>query len=78
VKIDPNMECRLTQILEFGTLPRCNSFVIGEVVLVHIKDEVYVNDEIQAAELKLVGRLGGQLYCRTTDIFEMKRPESLK
>ena len=73
-----NMECRLTKILEFGTPPRCNSFVIGEVVLVHIKDEIYVNDEIQADKLKLVGRLGGELYCRTTDVFEMKRPDGLK
>ena len=73
-----NMECRLKQILEFGTPPRCNSFVIGEVVLVHIKDEIYVNDEIQADKLKLVGRLGGELYCRTTDVFEMKRPDGLK
>ena len=73
-----NMECRLKQILEFGKLPRCNSFVIGEVVRIHIQDDVYVNDEIQAAKLKLVGRLGGNLFCRTTDMFEMKRPDSLK
>jgi flavin reductase (DIM6/NTAB) family NADH-FMN oxidoreductase RutF len=70
-----NMECRLVQILEFGEAPRENSFVIGEVVQVHIKDEFHINDEIQYPNLKAIGRLGGQLYCRTTDIFEMKRPD---
>jgi len=70
-----NMECRLVQILEFGNAPRRSSFIIGEVVRVHIKDELYINDEIQMSELKAIGRMGGDLYCRTRDIFEMKRPD---
>jgi flavin reductase (DIM6/NTAB) family NADH-FMN oxidoreductase RutF len=73
-----NMECRLVQMLEFGNTPRYNSFVIGEVLCIHIKDEFYANGQIQAAQLKTIGRLGGPggaLYCRITDIFEMKRPD---
>ena len=69
-----NMECQLLEILEFGELPRGTSVVIGEVVQVHIKDGLYVNGEIQASALKALGRLGGNLYCRTTDIIEIKRP----
>ena len=72
------MECRLNRILEFGEAPRTNSFVIGEVLRVHIKDEFYVGGEIQVLKLKAIGRLGGRgggdLYCRTTDSFEMTRP----
>lgn len=68
-----NMECQLVQILKFGELPRQNSVIIGEVVQVHIKDELYVNGEIQMSALNALGRLGGNLYCRTTDIFEMER-----
>jgi len=68
-----NMECQLVQTLEFGDLPRRSSVVIGEVVRLHIKDELYVNGEIQMFELRVVGRLGGGLYCRTTDIFELER-----
>lgn len=71
-----NMECQLVQILEFGDLPRRTSVVIGEVVRVHIKDELYVNGEIQVSALRALGRLGGHLYCRTTDIIEMERPVS--
>ena len=72
-----NMECRLMQILEFGVDPKKNNFVIGEVVRVHIKDEFVVEDQIQAPKLKVIGRLGreGRSYCRTTDIFEIQRPD---
>ena len=69
-----SMECQLLQILQFGTMPNGCDLVIGEVVLVHIKDELYINGEVQASKLKAIGRLGGDCYCRTTDLFEMKRP----
>jgi len=69
-----NMECRLMQILEFGQAPRIQSFVIGEIIRVHVQDEVWVNGVISADKLKAIGRLGEDLYCRTMDMFEMKRP----
>ena len=71
-----NLECRLVQVLEFGEAPRTSSFIIGEVLRAHVKDELYANEEIQMSQLKAVGRLGGggDLYCRTSDSFEMKRP----
>ena len=70
-----NMECRLVQTLQFGEIPDKSSFIIGEVLLVHVKDEVYVDGQIQMSKLKAIGRLGGSgLYCRTTDLFTMKRP----
>ena len=72
-----NMECRLVKILEFGEAPRMNNFVIGEVLRVHIKDDLWIDNKIQADRLKAVGRLGGELYCRTTDRFEKKRPLTL-
>ena len=72
-----NMECKLMQILEFGEPPRISSFIIGEVVRVHIRDEVWVDGVINAHKLKVIGRLGEDLYCRTRDMFEMKRPDTL-
>lgn len=73
-----NMECRLIRILEFGEAPRTNWFIIGEVLRVHVKDELYVDGEIQMSKLKTIGRLGGngEQYCRTRDTFRMKRPYS--
>lgn len=69
-----NMECRLMQILEFGETPRIQSFIIGEIIMVHVEDQLCVNDVIKADKLKVIGRLGEDLYCRTLDMFEMKRP----
>jgi flavin reductase (DIM6/NTAB) family NADH-FMN oxidoreductase RutF len=71
-----NMECRLFQIMEFGDARRA-SFVVGEVVRLHIKDELYVDNEIKTSELKVIARMGGvDLYCRTTDIFRINRPSA--
>jgi len=72
-----NMECKLTEILEFGEVPTGGHVVIGEVVLVHVKDELWSGDQIDISKWKPIGRLGGQLYCRMTDIFEMRRPDYL-
>jgi flavin reductase (DIM6/NTAB) family NADH-FMN oxidoreductase RutF len=69
-----NMECKLLQILRFGTIPNGCELVIGEIVMVHIRDDLCINGEVQASRLKAIGRLGGDFYCRTTDLFEMKRP----
>ena len=72
-----SLECRLRQILKFGEEPMTNNFIIGDVLLIHVKDEYYINEEINASALKLIGRLGGRgidRYCRTTDSFEMQRP----
>jgi flavin reductase (DIM6/NTAB) family NADH-FMN oxidoreductase RutF len=63
-----NMECRLVKILEFGEAPRINSFVIGEVLRVHVKDDLWIDNKIKADRLKAVGRLGEELYCRITDV----------
>ena len=72
-----NFECRLVQILEFGRLPRVSNFIIGQVLLAHIKDGLYADGDIQSTKLKAIGRLGSEMYCRTTDVFEMKREFTL-
>jgi flavin reductase (DIM6/NTAB) family NADH-FMN oxidoreductase RutF len=71
------MECRLLNILTFGESPYTNSYVVGEILQVHVKDGLYVDGNIDPIKLKAVGRLGGggDFYCRTRDIFELKRPE---
>lgn len=76
VKESPvNMECRLNRILEFGDDPEYTNFIIGEVVRIHINEDYILDDQIQPKKLKLIGRLGGggSAYCRTTDIFNIKR-----
>jgi len=73
-----NLECRLTQILEFGEAPGTSYFAIGEVLRIHVQDELYVDGAIEMSKLKAIGRLGGgigsDMYCRTSDSFVMGRP----
>ena len=68
-----SLECKVVQILEFGEFPRISRFVIAEVALVHIKDEYLIDGELDKSKLKAIGRLGGELFCRTSDTFTMKR-----
>jgi len=72
-----NMECRVIQITEYGAFPSSTDVVIGEVLRVHVRDELWVQGAIQPSKLKSVARLGQEFFCRTTDIFEMKRPNTL-
>jgi flavin reductase (DIM6/NTAB) family NADH-FMN oxidoreductase RutF len=68
------LECRLNQIMEFGTLPSIHNFIVGEILIVHVQDDMLGDGVIKADRVKAIGRLGEDLYCRTQDIFEMKRP----
>jgi flavin reductase (DIM6/NTAB) family NADH-FMN oxidoreductase RutF len=73
-----SLECRLKQILRFGEEPSQNSFIIGDVLLVHVQDKLWNKGTIDSSKLKTIGRMGGtDLYCRTSDWFEMKRPEGV-
>jgi len=68
-----NMECKLVQLLEFGEPPTGGHLVLGEVILVHVRDELWTGDHIEIPKYKPIGRLGEELYCRIGDTFEMKR-----
>lgn len=68
-----NMECNLVQILAFGDDPIDGYLIIGEVVLVHIKESLWAGNHVDPDKLKAIGRLGGRFYCHTTDIFGLKQ-----
>ena len=71
-----SMECRVAQILPVGRLP--HHLVIGEIVHVHVRDDVYdpATGRLDMHRLKPVGRLAGHLYTHVHEIFEMKRPSA--
>jgi flavin reductase (DIM6/NTAB) family NADH-FMN oxidoreductase RutF len=70
-----NMECKLLQIVPLGKGPIAGNLVIGEVVMLHIDDSVLdEKGRIDPRKLRTIARLGGDYYCRTSDLFEMKRP----
>jgi flavin reductase (DIM6/NTAB) family NADH-FMN oxidoreductase RutF len=69
------MECRVKQVLQFGEGLTSANLVIGEVLLFHVADSVLdAHGRVDPRKLRTIGRLGGDYYCRTDDVFEMKRP----
>ena len=69
-----SFECKIYQILDFGTETAGGSLVIGEIVSVHLAEEVLRSGRIDGHLLDMVGRLGGMQYTRTRERFEMERP----
>jgi flavin reductase (DIM6/NTAB) family NADH-FMN oxidoreductase RutF len=77
------MECRLHQIVRVGDQPGGGILVLGEVLRFHVLESLF-NDKmgdqnggykIDPDKLNAVGRMGGPVYTRTLDRFEMQRPK---
>ena len=69
-----NMECKLNQVVEVGDGTN-HGIVIGEILLMHIRDDIINGHRINHGRLKPVGRLAGNMYCKTDDVYEMVRPQ---
>lgn len=65
-----SMECKLFQHIDLGK----SNLILGEVVCIHIKDEICTNGSINVEQLQPIGRLSGSSYCRVDSLFEMPRP----
>ncbi len=75
VKESPiNIECSLYRLIEVGTPPQGTTLVLGEIVQYHVHDEILENKKIDFQRLSVIGRMGGEFYARTTDIFKLNRP----
>ena len=48
-------------------------YFIGTILLFHIDDDVYEDGHILLDKLEPIGRLAGNKYTRTSDIFEISR-----
>lgn len=70
-------ECRVKQIVDLGTPEQpTNALVIGLVTRIHVDDDVLEDFEPQPDRLRLVGRMGGSLWCTTRDRFALPRPRA--
>jgi len=70
-----NMECQVRQIIPCGTGPIAANLVIGEVLAMHIADEVLDDKHrIDPRKLRTVARMGGDYWCHSSDLFAEKRP----
>ncbi|MEE8170970.1 MAG: flavin reductase family protein [Phycisphaerae bacterium] len=73
VKESPvNIECTLRHILALGHASGAGQLVFGDVRVVHVDDAVLdAKGLIDPDKLQAVGRMGGHLYTRTRDRFEL-------
>lgn len=70
-------ECRMLQIVDLGSSDApTNSLVLGRVVRIYADDAILDGTRPRSDALHLVGRMGGDEWCRTTDKFTLRRPDS--
>lgn len=72
-----NLECKVVNILELSQQPLAGAVVVGEVVRIHIREDLYNAEKMQVeiSKFRPIARLGGSEYGRLTDTFEMPRPQ---
>jgi flavin reductase (DIM6/NTAB) family NADH-FMN oxidoreductase RutF len=68
-------ECTLDRFVHIGEGPLAAHVTFGRIHVAHVSDAVLGADgRPDPAKLDLVGRLGGELFTRTTERFTLKRP----
>jgi flavin reductase (DIM6/NTAB) family NADH-FMN oxidoreductase RutF len=71
------LECSVFQILELPSQPggRDRHLVIGEVIGIHIDDEVIADGMVDVTRLRPIARLGYEDYAVVDSVFSMQRPK---
>jgi flavin reductase (DIM6/NTAB) family NADH-FMN oxidoreductase RutF len=63
------------QELEPGEGPLAANVVFGRILCVHVSEAVLGADgQLDPHKLDTIGRMGGDYYSRTTELFTIKRP----
>ncbi len=66
------IECRRYREIDLGS----SAFTVGEILRMHVADEVVVEGRIDPARLLAVGRLGGDGYSIVRDVVRRPRPKA--
>jgi len=65
-----SLECRLHRAIAFGETG--SEFIVGEIVVFHIRDGLSVNGKIDTAKLRPLCRIGGPNYAGLGEIVSMR------
>ena len=66
---------KLDRIVELGDGPLGSSVVFGTILCMHVSETVLDSvGAIDPGKLDTIGRMGGDFYTRTTELFAIKRP----
>ena len=71
-----HLECRYTQSMSMlsDNIESHNTTVFGEVIGIHISDQVTTNNRIDPLKLRPIGRLGHLDFVEVNNIFSLERP----
>jgi flavin reductase (DIM6/NTAB) family NADH-FMN oxidoreductase RutF len=66
-----NLECRVLEVIDVGIETR---MVVGEVVMIHVREDALDGTRVDSEIIRAIGRLSGNFYTTTRDRFELRRP----
>jgi flavin reductase (DIM6/NTAB) family NADH-FMN oxidoreductase RutF len=73
-----SLECRTHTVVPLGAAPKDVRLVVGEVVWMHVRDDVLEDGDgppvIDPERLRPIARLGKNLYTRLGEVFALDRP----
>jgi flavin reductase (DIM6/NTAB) family NADH-FMN oxidoreductase RutF len=69
------MECRLLQVIYTGNEPGAGVIVLGQVFRFHVQESLFEDFRVDPGGLDAVGRMAGNTWVRTHDLFEKIRPK---
>ena len=64
-----SMECRFHSVQEFGDTRA--EFMVGEVVVFHVQEQLYMGGKVDSVKLRPLARLGGPLYAKLGELLTM-------
>jgi flavin reductase (DIM6/NTAB) family NADH-FMN oxidoreductase RutF len=74
VKESPiHFECKLRDIVYYGDQPGAGTLITGEVVRIHVAEEIYDNGRIVTQKWNPMGRGAGNDWFKTDSIIEKQR-----
>jgi flavin reductase (DIM6/NTAB) family NADH-FMN oxidoreductase RutF len=65
-----SLECRVRDILSMGT----GNMVFGDVLRIHVDDDLWVDGRVDPELLQPVGRLAGSAYSMPGEVVRLPRP----
>jgi flavin reductase (DIM6/NTAB) family NADH-FMN oxidoreductase RutF len=73
-----SFECRVVEIVDLGPPETpTNSVIIGRITRIHVDESILGEGfSVDPDAARLVGRMGGALWCTTRDRFSLPRPRS--
>ena len=68
-------ECKVVKIVDIGDAPMGSSVVFGEVLAFNVADRLLDGTRVDQLELDAIGRHVGSYYSRSSELYEMTRPD---